>query len=408
MFFLFCIMLQVQAETFISFDELPKLIKNNNLEIKSRKLDVDAAESVSFGVARSYLPSLELEKELNAKERGEEFFVKDPEFKAHLKFNIFNRGEDRLRANTSQLNFERDKNIYSKSLSEQTKWAGVLYWNLIYYNEMLSLTEEMQGINLQNKNSADKRIKSGLATQSDRLEFELTEIELNHQLIEMQLKIKTLKEELGFVIGLSEFSVPKKLIHTHDIEKIISQSSKVSEHFYKPIKLESDRFDLKSHVAKLYWAPKVDIIVGYEEYDKVIRLPSLNIKDDLKSETTISLNLSFNLEQASKALRQSQAFASKAMALNLKHKYKMQLYEVKIQNKIKELRLRHSFVHKAERAIKIAQKYYKMTKNEYVRGVKNSPDMLGAAERLYSIQIERLELIRSYQVTKTEYLALIN
>ena len=42
--------------------------------------------------------------------------------------------------------------------------------------------------------------------------------------------------------------------------------------------------------------------------------------------------------------------------------------------------------HNAEENIKRAERYYRLTQSEYNRGVKNSPDVLGASQRLFAWQ----------------------
>ena len=65
----------------------------------------------------------------------------------------------------------------------------------------------------------------------------------------------------------------------------------------------------------------------------------------------------------------------------------------------------HDQVHAAEENIARATKYHDLTKSEYARGVKNSPDMLGAAEKLFEMRHKRLEIIRDYQIAKGHILS---
>ena len=65
----------------------------------------------------------------------------------------------------------------------------------------------------------------------------------------------------------------------------------------------------------------------------------------------------------------------------------------------------HDQFHAAEENITRATKYHELTKSEYARGVKNSPDMLGAAEKLFEMRHKRLEIIRDYQIAKGHILS---
>lgn len=85
--------------------------------------------------------------------------------------------------------------------------------------------------------------------------------------------------------------------------------------------------------------------------------------------------------------------------------FKRREIEAHMENEVSELRFLHDQVHDAEDNIARAERYYKMTQSEYARGVKNSPDVLGASEKLFESRSKRIELIREFQVAKAHVLA---
>ena len=327
--------------------------------------------------------------------------------RAQAKFNLYNQGKDYLQTQITKTNLDNQNIAVNLSLREQTKLAGILYWNLVFYKEMNSLHNTMIKINAQNKRSAKRRIDSGLATESDRLEFDMTQIELKHHLKEINYKLKILKQKLALILGTDNFKVPEKLIHTHKIDSLISNNKPAPE-YIEPLKNKFELFKVKDRLAKLYWTPKVDFNVEYEKYDKTIEIPSLNITDSLESEVVLSLSLTFDLDGASRALKRSKALAFKAQASEMDYNYKKKQQQIELNSQAEKLKLMHHLVHEVEEEIELAKAYYDLTKKEYSRGAKNSPDMLGAANKLYDKNKERLKLIRDYHVLKAEYLAMIN
>lgn len=399
--------LSLQAQPMLSFDDLQPLVEKNNQHYKAERLKKQALELEDFSLLRSFIPELRAYRELNSKQSGREFFVKHPEMRAQAKFNLYNQGQDYLQTQVTNTNLKNQNSTVSLTLKEQTKLAGILYWNLVYYKEMKALHDSMIKINEQNKRSAKRRIDSGLATDADRLEFDMTQIELKHHLKEIAFKLKTLKQSLALLLGTESFQVPDKLVHTHKIDDLIRDNDLAKE-YTEPLKNKYELFKTKNRLAKLYWTPKIDFNVEYEQYDKTIRIPSLNIVDDLKSEVVLSLSLTFDLDGASRANKTSQAMRYKSQAFEAEYNYQKQRREIQLNTKVEKLKLMHHLVHEVEEEIELAQDYYNLTKKEYSRGAKNSPDMLGAANRLYEKNKERLNLIRDYHVLKTEYLALIN
>jgi outer membrane protein len=60
-----------------------------------------------------------------------------------------------------------------------------------------------------------------------------------------------------------------------------------------------------------------------------------------------------------------------------------------------------------EKTLSRSEQYYNITSGEYRRGVKNSPDMVGAAERVLNSRIRNLEFRRDYQVSLLKLLGLV-
>jgi outer membrane protein TolC len=55
-----------------------------------------------------------------------------------------------------------------------------------------------------------------------------------------------------------------------------------------------------------------------------------------------------------------------------------------------------------EKNLERSERYYKMTLEEYRRGIKNSPDMVGASERLLDARIRNLEYRRDLMLAKAK------
>ncbi|MCM2282655.1 MAG: hypothetical protein NDI61_12500, partial [Bdellovibrionaceae bacterium] len=64
-------------------------------------------------------------------------------------------------------------------------------------------------------------------------------------------------------------------------------------------------------------------------------------------------------------------------------------------------------IHDADRDVDRAAQFLKLTRNEYNRGVKNGPDMLGAFQKFYEFKDRRISLLREYHEAHAELTALM-
>ncbi len=72
-----------------------------------------------------------------------------------------------------------------------------------------------------------------------------------------------------------------------------------------------------------------------------------------------------------------------------------------------DLSLMHELIHDADKDVTTAEKFLKLTEDEYRRGVKNGPDLLGAFQQLYDFRQRRTDLYRNYYETYAELQALL-
>ena len=105
------------------------------------------------------------------------------------------------------------------------------------------------------------------------------------------------------------------------------------------------------------------------------------------------------------SLREAQALDQEAAAAKLMAEHKRRETAIHVRAELAQLKLLHDQVHETEQNIARAERYYKITQSEYARGVKNSPDVLGASDKLFDARHSRLETIRDYQVAKSHLMS---
>mgnify|MGYP001595548868 FL=1 len=109
----------------------------------------------------------------------------------------------------------------------------------------------------------------------------------------------------------------------------------------------------------------------------------------------------FKLADASALSLQAQAFEKQAQQKALSLVAGLQVAK-------EDLKHEHELVHWSEERVEQGKKYFGRTLDEYNRGVKNSIDLLSAAQRNLNFQRENIERRRNYQISKNSVLFLLN
>ena len=104
--------------------------------------------------------------------------------------------------------------------------------------------------------------------------------------------------------------------------------------------------------------------------------------------------------------RRSAAAKTAAIELNLQSQSKILLAE--LENTLDEVEAYAERLNIEEKNLSKSEEYYRLTLGEYKRGVKNSPDMVGAAERLTEVKIRNLEFRKDIALAKLKVLNLVN
>jgi outer membrane protein len=393
--------------TEVTFDNLKTLIKKQNLNVEANSLDIKAAEAQEGRLLRSFIPQIEVFSAQESFKEGSKADQSQPTHGAEAKINFFNGGRNLYegRIQETQTNIKRFK--YQISFTEELRTAREVFWKYIYAQESIGLINEMIEVNNKNLKSAQQRIIAGVATQSDRYEFELKAIELKQLHKETVLSSENLKRQIKLLLNFSstdDFKIVGSLNHDHDYEIALKHKPSDHDFLYKEYELGSEVEKLKSDVSKSEFWPKLDLYASYKQRNQLeIDMP--NASDRI--ERVAGIKLTINLNEGYENYRQAKASLFEAESLVKRAQFQKREVELHVESEISELDLLHSQVHDSDLSVKIADKYFKATLSEYARGVKNSPDVLGASDKLFETKNKRLEIIRDFQLSKSHILSKI-
>lgn len=385
---------------------LKELLDARNGRVAAAKLDFEAAQLRTDSLRRSFLPSLELHGAQESFASGTQARKSQPTFGAEVKVNVFNGGRDRIKSEVRDLTVEKKSLEHKRVEAEELEKVRLLLWQILYVQEKETLLKATLAVNAQNLTAAQRRIRSGIATDSDRFEFEMNEVELKREMEALRLQLEREKAALSLLLGLEgqvgSLKFPEKLNHEHDFEETLAHSARDHAFLYRQSEILATQLRLSAKESARDWWPKVDLFAAYTQHNEREKDHPSAID---RTESIVGARVSIQLASGLDGQREAAAILQESKAADLIAAYSKREVEVHIKGELAQLKFLHGQIHEADENIKRAERYYKLTQSEYVRGVKNSPDVLGASEKLFDMQHKRLEITRDFQFAKAHVLA---
>lgn len=384
---------------------LRELLENKNPEVEASLRETEAASERTGSWRRSFLPTIEADAGSENFSAAGQPRKTQPVYGAEASLNLYNGGIDRTEGRIRDLELEKLKARGKRVLADELEKARALYWQLRFLQEKTALLNETLKINEGNLGRANRRIKSGVSTEIDRIEFEMKAVDLKRELAETELATLRARRDLLLSLGLpdeTELRFNEKLAHDHDFEKSLEFSAKDHEFMSKENELSAEQLLLERGKAARAWLPRLDAYAQYRQNTE--REREYPDADD-RIDSVVGLRLSLNLGGAVEANREKAAKELESTAARLRAERTRREVATQLRGERDELNLLHSQVHDAEENIRRAESYERLTQSEYSRGVKNSPDVLNAAEKIFDMRNKRLEIIRDFQIAKSHVLS---
>jgi outer membrane protein TolC len=293
----------------------------------------------------------------------------------------------------------------TQTMAGELEKAREMYWSILYQRDYLKLLEESLRANTESLATANRRIRSGVATEADRVEFEMAEIDLRRESEKAELELANLKRSLAVVLGIepgAALEFPEELAHEHEWESMIRHSEKDHEFLVKPKELAAAEARTLAQIEGRAWIPKVDAYAGIHQFNQREEDPPAAAD---RRESVLGIRLSLNLFGGITSHREAGALSAEAAAATAEAEYAKREIDASLHGEMSQLKLLHAQVHAAEANILRAEKYQRLTLSEYARGVKNSPDVLGAREKLTAMKEKRIGIIRDFQISKSRVLS---
>jgi outer membrane protein len=391
----------------VAFEDLPRLIEDRNLHAQSARKFLEAAQTRQGHLARSFLPTVHAEAGSERFKTGTLEAKSQPSGAVEARINLFNGGKDRLqekiRAEEARLAAVQHKRA---TVDELTR-ARRAYWTLASQREMIGLLQEARERNDVHVAAAAKRIRAGLATETDRLEFDMHRVQLQQDTMRLTWETANAERQLRILLGFPEgtrLEVSSQVPHSHD-EALLDVAPDLQAHRDLQALNASRRMGLHQKAqARRWWTPSLDAYAGYALY--TLRDRDYLDRED-RDDAAAGFRLSLDLFDGLRSRAAGSASALEAAGYEAQARQTVEELKADLQSAQQALKMLHALIHDADASVEEGQKYLAQTLNEYARGVKNSPDVLAASEKHMELQRRSIELRRDYHLAKTELLAVL-
>ncbi len=278
-----------------------------------------------------------------------------------------------------------------------------LFYAAVLLQEQVSLRKEDIELTEKQIAQAKKRVSGGLATDTDLLEFAMHQQEARNDLEVLEQELQRELRELERFSGLNkieklsaDFIAPKVAPNFDEVWARVQNSN-----------LELRKAKSESGVAR---SEKSSVLGAYlpklsaeAQYGKLMETDFIESRKNswaVVGKVTVPLfnGLSSWNQYQAKSYESEKASVSEAQTTVRLKNLTSHLIE-----KIERLKRK---VDGETANVSTASKYYQAVVSEYRRGVKNSPDMAGATDKLFAAKLRLLETERDLSITTMELLAL--
>ena len=392
--------LSLNAHALVGVDALINSMQKNNQHVLSLEKNIESKQALSDSLNSAYYPTLNAvggyghnkTDDLPTVQQGYLGYIEG-------KLNIFNGFKDQSLAQQNDIELEISKiELESKKRELRLELTDILSQMILLHKVQAILGDEYKVTQTQKK-MASKKVSAGLTGSVDNLEFELreNEIQIEQKQIEQQhleahqKLIKIFGENINdSMLEKIDFSLSSGLMKTSNHLNIENNLD------YKKIKLAQVKTELEKTEIKSDFLPTLDFTYSMGRITPSEEAPAKFNESKYAIQLTIPLFSGFDTYY--------KTHSASASILAFEKIKSQKLNDISsdfniLKTKISEMSALYQI---NEKKLAGSQKYFDLTLSEYKRGVKNSPDLVSATERLFSAQKKKYEILKELEISKVK------
>lgn len=404
--YLFIILIAMANESYADHphegsDKLPDLINEalaTSPNIRAKSEFVLAAKERISGTKAGLAPTLSAAGGRKTEGGGDSNVTGSNFAQLDATWNLYRGGLDRSKQQSSDVEFKiASQQLQAEKLEIATAVAKT-FFELQYIGESIDLIDSMISLTQSGKDAAKRRLSTGQSTSVDALEFDILDSKLRSQRAAYQADESSLIQKMRMYIGRSE-ATPIKVkghlvrsswqVNSDELTKrLLSENPNI---VIAALNTEKARLELSAVNAA--FMPSID---ASGSWGKLASSTTSGTKPSWSTELRLTVPLFSGLSTVSERRSKSHDWAGFELEeLNTKRTIQAEFSEHIVKLKSLEQRLTLE-----ENSVAQAEKYLKLTKDEYARGIKNSPDLAAAMDLVLAAHLRNLELRRDWYQAK--------
>lgn len=385
----------------VAISQLIEEAEQNSLEIKQTEKNLNSLKSKLNSQYGRLSPKLSVEGGPQSTKYDEEKSNATSLY-GKAEWNLYNGGSDKAVMDLSKSEIEIQEKRLKSLKNKVKKEVSKIYYELQFILESVSLKQKALELNSQQMKIAKAKNSSGFTTSSDVLEFDLRDSTLQSDLVLLNQQLDQKSRELDVLLSRKNQTAPET-VKGHLIREAFSLNreellAKIQENNDQILlsKIELQQAETEKRQAKSQFLPKLDLEARYGRLANDEKV--FNDKDNYSVMLKFNVPLFSGFEDYNSVKSISAKVASSQIAID----QKSISLSAELDSSLAEIKALNARLDLEEKNLERSEKYYKLTLDEYRRGVKNSPDMVGASERLLEARIRNLEYRRDLMLAKAK------
>lgn len=393
-------------EGMLSLDNLIQEALANSPDIKSSEANLQATTFRYKSTFGAFSPELSLEggplttKFDNESNSGTSAYGK-------AEWNLYRGGKDSAERSKREIEENLARRQLDQTKTKIAREVSRVFYEMAFTLESIAIKEKALELNQEQTKLAHTKKSAGFTSEADVIEFELREATIKSDIKELLQEKQSKSKELSVFLGRSEASNDlavkghlEKATQIPNKNKLIQTISDLNPDIIEAkANLESSKEDKAT--ARSGFLPKIDLQAKYGKIANEEKVFSEN--NNYSVGLTVNIPLFSGFSSANE-LSVATAQVAHSEALVMKQSLSAKAEAETLFSQLATIQERLDL---EEKTLSRSEQYYKITLGEYRRGVKNSPDMVGAAERLLNSRIRNLEFRRDFQINRLRLLAMV-
>lgn len=399
-FFIFLILFSSSANALVGMDSLTVKLFEKSPELSSLKQQMESKEALYSSNRSGFYPSFNAVGGW-AENKTDEFATVQKGYVGYIegRYNLFNGFKDQALLNQGEIEFKLMKIEVESKQRELKATLTEITSDMILLHQLQKILEEEHEVTQLQMRMAARKVSAGLTGSVDNLEFKLRESELQIEKNQIDQLHKEAHLKLIKLFGEDVTDADLSAIEFSAIDNLSIQNKKLTLENtleYQKAQLNLSRAEYEKSQSRSDFLPKLDFTLNVGRLTPSENTPTQFNESQYGIILTIPLFSGFDTYYKVKSSKFQVSSAEK----NKIQKEKDVTVEFNVlQSKASELMKLYTI---NESKLTNSETYFNLTLSEYKRGVKNSPDLVGATERLFSAKKKKYEILKELELLKVK------